>query len=138
MKELKNIILPSIIWLVLFSSSCSNKLIKLQENPPFKISNAYTQKMVPGQQHAKPTMEVGFEIENLPEGITLDSLYYKKKVAVKINTRGIQRTAFLGSSNQMKNKELDANKVVLFYSKGKRKYYCILSDIIKKEDLFLP
>ena len=138
MKGLKNTLLLCVIGIFIFFLSCSNKFIKFQEDPPFKILNVYMQKIIPGQQDGKPTIEIGFEIEGLSEEITLDSLYYKKKVALKINTRGIQRTAFLDSSNQMENKELNANKVLLFYSKGKRKYYCILSEIIIKGDLYLP
>ena len=136
MKLIKKISFFVSIWLVLLSSKCSRMDVVFQNSlPTFKIFNVYTQKQIPGEQNKKPYVELGFEVEGLTDGITLDSLFCTVGKSIKIKTDGVNRFKL---TEEDKLVDVLYNKAIIYYSQKGSEFRYVLDEIEKKETIYLP
>ncbi len=143
MKKLKQIISLSILAFVLMSATCNNKdTLTFEENPNFKVYNLSAQKEIPGQEHEKIFERIEFFVDQLPENLTLDSIYYKEVKGLKLShsTNRYNAKYFKGSSkNKFEHSEMPTGDgIVLFYSEKTKQYFTIVKNLIIKDELIRP
>ncbi|MDG1476199.1 MAG: hypothetical protein P8Q14_03560 [Vicingaceae bacterium] len=136
MKMIRKVIFVIFGALTLMSSKCSQTKAIVQESPQFEIINAYIQKQVPGQQNQKSYMEFGFEVKGLKGQVVLDSVFCEVGKPIKINADGRSRISLLVEDELID--KLKYNKAVFHYTQKGNKYQFVLSNIKKKEPVFLP
>lgn len=85
MKPFKNVFTLSIVSLLLLSfSNCGSGKTgdySLTKNPPFSIEDSFYQKWVAGVQGGGSGIDVHLTFINLDEGVTIDSVYFRNKIA---------------------------------------------------------
>ena len=74
-------------------SKCSDK--KFQEDPPFTVGFSYAQKWVAGTQQGGSGINVAFIIENIQEGVSIDSVYYLTH-KVGLETKPMSEDTYFG------------------------------------------
>ena len=122
--------------LILMSSRCTQTKAVLKNSSEFEIINAFTQKMVPGQQNHQPYIEFGFEVKGITNKVILDSVFCEVGKAVAIDTDGRKRlklTVGEGLFDKMK-----FSKAIFYYTIQGSKNSYILNKIQTKETMFLP
>ncbi len=122
--------------LILMSSKCAQTKVMLQDSPEFKIINAYTQKLVPGEQNQKPYIEFGFEVTGITNRVTVDSVFCEVGKSIAIATDGKKRLKLLVEAQLIDKLKYD--KAVFYYTQEGSKYYYVLENIKSKEEVFLP
>lgn len=122
--------------LILMSSKCAQTKVVLQDSPEFKISNAYTQKMVPGEQNQKPYIEFGFEVKGITNGIALDSVFCEVGKLLEIKSDGQKRLKLLVEDQLIDKVKYD--EAIFYYTQDGSKYSYVLNNIKTKETMFLP
>jgi len=136
MNPIKKISFFVSIRLILMSSKCAHTDVAFKESlPTFRVFNAYTQKQVPGEQGKKAYVELGFEVIDLADGVTLDSLFCIVGKSIKIKTEGVNRFKLTEE-----DKLVDAlyRKVIIYYSQKGSQFRYVLNEIEKKETIYLP
>ena len=122
--------------LILMSSKCVQTKVIIQDSPVIIITNAYTQKMVSGEQNQKAFIEFGFEIKRLKNNLTLDSVFCEVGKSIGTKSDGKNRLKLIVESQLID--KLEYNEAIFYYSQKDLKYQLVLNNIIKKETLFLP
>ena len=136
MKMIRNLVFVIFGSLILMSSKCSNTKVIFQDSPEFKVSNVYTQKLVPGEQNKKPYIEFGFEITEITNKIVLDSVFCGVGKSIKIKTDGKKRLNLFTEDEPIDN--LKYSKALFYYSKNGSKYFYKIDNIKTRETMFLP
>ncbi len=122
--------------LILMSSKCAQTKVIIQDSPVIIITNAYTQKMVPGEQNKNPFIEFGFEVKGLKNILTLDSVFCEVGKSIGIKSDGKNRLKLIVEPQLIE--VLKYSEAIFYYSQKDSKYQLLVNDIIKKETLFLP
>jgi len=122
--------------MVLSSSKCAHTAVVFSDSPPFKVSDVYVQKYVPGVRGMKPYLELGFNISSLNKGVTLDSVFCAVGKPLQIDKAGFRKVR-LGNSSEINNGELP-KKAFFYYSHKKHNYYYVVNNIIQKKPIILP
>ncbi|XLS29329.1 hypothetical protein ACJD0Z_00575 [Flavobacteriaceae bacterium M23B6Z8] len=153
MKTMKTFIqLLLISFIMAVFSNCAGSQ-KLQQEVPFTMGTVYSQKWVAGVEGGGSGVNVGVPVDNLPEEIQLDSIFFRGKRAPLIQETtekgNLYMARFKTELNQKKDIishedprmevgneppsieekipfELNENEAVISYThKGKKKYYKI-------------
>lgn len=122
--------------LILMSSKCTQTKAIFQESPEFRILNAYSQKLVPGEKNQKPYIEFGFELEGITNKISLDSVFCQVGKSLKITTDGKKRLKLMVNIETIDVVKFD--KAIFYYTQEDSKYYYVLNNIKIKEEMLLP
>ena len=139
MRMIRNIIFLLGGVLILMSSKCAQtkSIVKdSSEAATFKIINAYTQKMVPGERGKKAYIEFGFEVKGLSKKVVLDSVFCEVGQSININADGKNRLKLL--IDNQKIDQLKYDKAIFFYKEEGTEYQFVLNDIKIKEPIHLP
>ena len=140
MIKFKHIIILIIAFFVLISTSCNQAKLTSEEVkvivPEFKIINAYTQKMIPGQQNQKPYIEFGFEVKGLSNEVKIDSVFCEVGEPIKIEADGKKRLKLLVEPQLID--KLKYEEAIFYYTNKGVEYNYKITNITKKEEVFLP
>jgi hypothetical protein len=121
--------------------SCKSNEVILTEGNYLQMKEIYTQKVVPGQKEMK-TKDFLFISFNTYDTDTylIDSIYYLNKVYL-IQKNRLKYKIDLNTGVDAKNKEhtdSSKNNGTIFYHQNKKLFYKKLSDIKRKETLYMP
>ncbi len=108
----------------------------VEDIPKFKIINAYTQKIIPGQQNQNPYIELGFEVVELENKITIDSVFCEIGKSININRSGKSKVKLQIESRLMDNFKFE--NAVFYYTKEGNSSFYELNEIETKNEVHLP
>ncbi len=98
------IILTSLaLFTVITINSCAQQK-NLVQNPNFTVKESFFSSWVAGEADKNSGMEVGFTVNNLPQNITLDSVFFKGQFAPVIS--GNQENEYLAHFVSEKEKDM--------------------------------
>ncbi len=124
MNKIIYLFISGILVLAFSCCSASKSSIKLEQNPPFKITNAFYNTWVGGQPGVKG-YSVQFEIDN--SNIVLDSIYFRNMSAKLQKAISTLKNVYIGTfilPNRMKD--------YILHSDPKKEFRNELPDISKK------
>lgn len=163
MKHIKIVIgLFSLSFLLLSISNCGSsqgdKKAKFEKNPPFNISEIYSQDWVAGVKEGGSGTNIHVSFENINEGVVIKDIYYKKNSATARQNGNSKKefTAYL--KNSIKDRIMDSdpvkeaqnvpqnispfelleNEVVIGYTVQGQKQYFKISNVKKKPAIAYP
>ena len=117
MNNLKNIFgLISLSFIFLSASNCgssqNNKSVSFEVTPPFSISEIFAQDWVAGVKEGGSGTNVNVTFENLNENISIENIYYSKKVFL-VRQAGNNSKTYVGFFKQKAGREIimDSNPV---------------------------
>jgi hypothetical protein len=164
MKHIKQIFtLFTLSFLFLSVSGCGSsqgdKPVTFEENPPFVISDIYSQAWIAGIQGGGAGTNVHITLESIEEGVTLDKIYFRRKSELLTQMIG-SPTTFTGYFKSEKNRDvimhdnpvkeanntppdpfpfqLGENEAVIAYTVNKSSKFFKVSNIVEKEIIAYP
>lgn len=75
--------LVSITFIMAIFSNCAGSQ-KLQQEAPFSMGTVYSQKWVAGVEGGGSGINIGVPVENLPEEVVLDSIFFRGRKAALV------------------------------------------------------
>ncbi len=148
--------------LVSFSNCGSSQVGKayaLENNPPFTISEASSQKWVAGVQEGGSGTNVRIAFESIQEGVAIEEIYFgkAKTIAKETSNKPVSYTGFFKNKmkrdvimdenpvNEAKNTppevfpfDLKENEAVISFKLNGKQSYFKVSDILKKPLIAYP
>jgi len=121
--------------LVLISVACvGQKEAAKSSAADIVIKEVYTQKQIPGTPGQKPEVFLFVVVGSSDETIQLDSVFYNTKMYALRRSGHYSKTK-IDENEQSKD---SSNQTLLYYTRNKKKYYCIIDKVEKKDPIFLP
>ena len=164
MKQIKQLfVLFTLSFLFLSVSNCgssqSDKSVTFEKNPPFVISDIYSQSWIAGIQGGGAGTNIHINLASIEEGVTLDKIYFRKKSELLTQMIG-RPTTFTGYFKSEKNRDvimsadpvkeaqntppdpfpfqLGENEVVIAYTVNESSKFFKVSNIVEKEIIAYP
>jgi hypothetical protein len=141
----KHIIIFPFVLILFLSNKCEKGGVVVEKELPFTVSEAYSQKMIPGVEGMKPYSELHLSLKNTPDNISFDSIYFQKnKIPISVFKRDKEMfiTAKVENEGEVLltplTEGLKSNQAVIIGVKSENKKYFFIDSIAEKETLYLP
>ena len=164
-KIFKFISLPIFISVVIVglsrcgSAQNSERAIVIEQNPPFKLKEAYYQKWVAGTKEGGSGTNVHLDFENIQPNVVIQDLYFKNNV-LEVKNSGTTPMSYVAHVTPNSNNdvlmdidptkeaknvpsktfpfELKTNEAVIGYSVGGEKKYFKINHLVEKREIAYP
>lgn len=134
MKQL--LFVPLVLLSLMFS--CNEKVLSAGQDY-LKISDAYTQKEVPGQSDAKTRdyLKIMLDIKNPAETKVTEVIFRNQSYAINSSIKRLKIDIASGTSST-KKESLKNNEAKVFYTVADKNYVVTIKNIVTKPAVFLP
>jgi len=123
--------------LVFFSVACvGQKELAKPSAADLVIREVYTQKQIPGTPDRKPEVFLFVIVGSADEAIQLDSVFYNKKMYALRRSGHYSKTK-IEENDSITSKDPNS-QTLLYYTKDKKRHYCVIGRVERKDPIFLP